>query len=99
MTMRDLIRPAALVMSLAACVGPSLSEPPAVPPVRAERIPKPPASRTTQIWQPGHWDWDGRNYRWLEGEWVPRSGHGPLWQDGFWRRRGNAFAWTPAHWM
>lgn len=84
---------------LAGCVALPPGQAPAVPPVRAERIPKPPPTTLTLIWRPGHWDWDGRDYRWAEGEWVPRAGHGPLWQDGFWRRSGAGFVWTPAHWI
>ena len=99
MTLRDLTRLAAMALMLAACTAPRLTEPPSIPPIRAERIPAAPESRITQIWQPGHWDWDGQNYGWLDGEWIPRSGHGPLWQDGYWRRNGNDFAWVPAHWL
>lgn len=99
MRLRYLVRLAAVTLMLAGCVGSGLGEPPPIPPVRAERIPMAPPSKITQIWQPGHWDWDGQGYRWLDGEWVPRNGHGPLWQDGFWRRRGNDHAWIPAHWL
>lgn len=100
MKLRDLIQPAAMALALAGCSGPQAGEPQAVPPIRAERIPAAPSSKITQIWQPGHWEWDGRDYHWLKGEWVPRSGHGPLWQDGYWRRAGNnKFAWVPAHWL
>lgn len=99
MRLRDLARLATLTLPLAACAGLYSGEPPDVPPVRAERIPAPPGSRITQIWQPGHWDWDGQAYLWADGEWVPRAGHGPLWQDGFWRRLGMAFVWVPAHWL
>ncbi len=99
MTLRDVARCAGVILALAACSGPGAVEPPAVPPIRAERIPLPPASNATQIWQPGHWDWEGQSFVWLEGEWVPRAGHGPLWQDGYWRRDGSRFTWMPAHWM
>lgn len=99
MNLRALIRPAGLLLALSACEIPAPTEPPAIPPVRAERIPAAPASSITQIWQPGHWDWDGHDYRWRDGDWVPRSGHGPLWQDGYWQRSGRGFAWVPAHWL
>ncbi len=99
MRLRHLIRPVALTLILSSCVAGLGGDPPPIPPVRAERIPAAPPSRVTQIWQPGHWDWDGRDYAWSDGEWVPRSGHGSLWQDGFWRRRGNDHVWVPAHWL
>lgn len=94
-----LMRPVALTLVLASCVGTLAGDPPPIPPVRAERIPAPPSSRVTQIWQPGHWQWDGRDYVWLDGEWVARSGHGSLWQDGYWRRQGNDHVWIAAHWL
>ena len=99
--MRVLALSALVVAScmVGACVAVLPGEAPTVPPVRAERIPQPPASAVTLIWRPGHWDWDGSDYRWAEGEWVSRAGHGPLWQDGFWRRAGNGYIWQPAHWI
>lgn len=41
------------------------------PPVRYEPAPvyTPPA----QVWQNGHWRWDGYRYVWVEGHWVSRS--------------------------
>ena len=99
MTGLKLARLSILPIALAACVpaGPGMA--PAVPAIRSERIPAPPPSRVTLIWQPGHYDWDGASYDWVGGEWVPRSGHGPLWQDGFWRREGGRLVWIQAHWM
>jgi hypothetical protein len=99
MTLHEWVRSAGVVLAIAACSGPEPDEPPAVPAVQAERIPVPPPSNITQIWQPGHWEWDGQSFAWQEGEWVPREGHGPLWQDGYWRRAGASFTWVPAHWM
>src|ERR1700712_892617 len=90
---------AAIGLTLSACVGGPAREPPAVPAIPAERTPPAPASSITQIWQPGHWDWDGQDYHWADGDWVPRSGHGPLWQDGYWRRSGHNFVWEAAHWL
>ena len=72
---------------------------PAVPPVRAEQVPAPPASQTTLIWQPGHYDWTGASYVWIPGAWVERAGRGTLWQDGYWRRVNGQPVWVPAHWI
>jgi hypothetical protein len=84
--------------SLGACA-PTVPAHPPVPPVPAENVPAPPRSRTTLIWQPGHYDWDGRGYNWAPGRWVERAGHGVLWQDGYWRDTPRGPEWVPAHWM
>lgn len=99
MTRLEFLRGLVITLPLAACVAAPIESAPAIPPVPPERIPSPPEANVTLIWQPGHWDWDGQQYRWSEGRWVPRSGHGPLWQDGFWRREGRTFVWVPAHWL
>lgn len=99
MNVLNSVRILVLPLALAACVAGPPAQPPAIPPIRAERIPAPPASAITLIWQPGHYDWDGIAYHWIEGEWVQRAGHGPLWQDGFWRREGGGYIWVPPHWL
>ncbi|MBN8891576.1 MAG: YXWGXW repeat-containing protein [Alphaproteobacteria bacterium] len=74
---------------------------PVPPPLKTEERPKPPVSEDTQIWQPGHWDWNGSGYTWREGAWIKRAGGGNLWMDGHWERdRVPAPCyWVPAHWV
>ena len=71
------------------------------PDPRAETIAKAPVAEFRQIWQPGHWDWDGRGYTWTEGVWVKAEGKGNLWMAGTWDRpvTPGACQWVPAHWM
>ena len=90
----------AAALALAGCYAPPefVSPYPPAPPVRAEEMPKPPVSAEPLIWQPGHWDWTGRGYVWLPGEWVARAGHGTMWQDGYWTFSAGTWAWVPAHW-
>ena len=89
-------------LGLASCVAsPQLaynSHPPPPPPV-AETIPKPPVTEEVLVWQPGHWDWNGAGYLWVQGRFVPQAGHGNLWMPGFWQRSGGTEVWLPAHWM
>lgn len=68
----------------------------APPPPRFER---PPPMRSGQVWVPGRWQWNGRDYVWLggrwqaarrdytyaPGQWVQADG-GWRWRDGDWRR-------------
>ncbi len=63
---------------------------PAPPPPRHEAVPRP---RRGQIWQEGHWEWQGRRHVWVAGHWVKaRPGYAyrqPTWQerDGRWEMR------------
>jgi hypothetical protein len=74
---------------------------PVAPPPTREEIPKPPVSEHMQIWQPGHWDWNGAAYTWRPGAWVPRQGQSNQWMDGYWSRSTvpGPCSWTPAHWL
>lgn len=63
---------------------------PAPPPPRQEAVPRP---RRGQIWEEGHWEWQGRRHVWVAGHWVKaRPGYAyrqPTWQerDGRWEMR------------
>ena len=74
---------------------------PTVPALRPEMRPKPPVMEAEQIWQPGHWDWNGATYLWREGQWIRREGRGNLWMDGIWvrERTPGPCRWEPAHWV
>lgn len=97
----------ALAGGLAGCVQPPptavvIANPyPPVPavPATAGFVPKPPVSATPLIWQPGHWEWTGNAYAWIQGRWVERAGHGTLWQDGFWSNVNGVWTWIPGHWV
>ncbi|MBV9655329.1 MAG: YXWGXW repeat-containing protein [Acetobacteraceae bacterium] len=86
-----------ILLALTACAASYTA--PAVPPLVAERVPAPPPAPVPLIWQPGHYIWDGAQYRWSPGRWVDRAGHGTLWQDGYWQRHGRRYEWVPGHWM
>jgi hypothetical protein len=89
---------AAVTLALAGCAVYTANPYPPVPPPQAEVMPKPPVSAQPLIWQPGHWDWNGANYVWTPGAWVPRAGHGSLWQYGYWTLSGGTWVWVPSHW-
>jgi len=43
------------------------------PPAEVEQIPPDPGKPCA--WQDGHWDWLGRRWKWIDGQWViPPSG-------------------------
>ena len=101
--MRTLTTPIALLtLALAAgCVAqqqPPGNPYPPVPPPTAEIVPKPPVAAEPLLWQPGHWDWSGSSYVWVNGQYVPAAGHGNLWVQGWWSLTPAGWAWQPAHW-
>jgi hypothetical protein len=71
------------------------------PALRVEVPPKPPVSEQEQIWQPGHWEWNGSSYSWREGRWVLREGRTGLWVHGHWVRDRvpGPCRWVPAFWQ
>jgi len=86
-----------LAVLLAGCAG-QAPEPPPVPPLMVETIPKPPVSGEQLTWQPGHWNWVNNGYVWLPGQYVPAAGHGPKWMPGWWSRGDSGWTWNPPHW-
>ena len=91
----------ATCLVMASCTPPPPpSGPPAVPPLQADTMGKPPVTTTPLIWQPGHWDWTGGGYTWAPGEFVPGAGHGVMWMPGYWApAEDGGWTWQPAHWM
>jgi hypothetical protein len=71
------------------------------PPTRAETVPKAPLQEYVQTWQPGHWDWDGRTYTWIDGAWIKRDSQSTQWMGGYWDRpvSPGPCVWVPAHWV
>ena len=67
----------------------------APPPARAESVPAP---RAGWVWAPGHYEWRGNEYTWVEGHWMrERVGYEyrePRWvqrADGSWVLVGNSW--------
>jgi len=89
---------AALCALLGGCIVVPPGHPP-IPPIPPEQVTAPPPSHTALIWQPGHYEWNGATYVWIQGAWIERAGHGTLWQDGYWQPTGAGSVWVPGHWM
>ena len=51
------------------------------------------------VWQPGHWNWTGNSYVWIQGQYVDTAGHGPNWMSEYWEKTDVGWVWRPAHWM
>ena len=86
------------VLALGGCVEAYPAYPQAPPP-RDENVPAPPVSSVELSWRPGYYDWNGVNYDWHTGEWMPRAGHSTQWQDGYWQQTGaRSYTWVQPGW-
>jgi len=104
LTRRALFRSAGLGLiaaGLASCV---VAPPPrravvtvAPPPPRYEAPPPPPGER--MVWDPGRWQWDGREYRWVPGHYVERPDREARWVPGRWVARDGGWVWEEGHWV
>ena len=90
---------AAVVAILLLSATAAVAQPAPIPPPQAETIPNPPVSAVPLTWQPGHWDWTGSSYVWVQGQWVNLNGRPGTWMPPFWEKTPSGWAWHPAHWL
>ncbi len=91
----------ALVLGLLAGATAQGQPPPPYPPIpapRYERVPPPPGR--AYMWEPGHWQWTGVQYAWIDGRYVPRHPSYGRYVPGHWQfsPRAGHYVWRPAHW-
>ena len=69
------------------------------PPLRHEVIPVLPRERAErEVWQPGHWRWDGREHVWVEGHFVERPRREAEWVPPHYDRRPGGWVFIDGHW-
>jgi hypothetical protein len=69
------------------------------PPMRTEVIPVlPPERAELEVWQPGHWRWDGNEHVWVEGHYVARPHRGAEWVPAHYDRRPGGWVFIDGHW-
>jgi hypothetical protein len=69
---------------------------PAPPPPRAEMQPPPPGERA--VWDPGHWNWNGRDYAWVPGHYIERPNVAMRWEPGHWVQERGSWVWVEGSW-
>jgi hypothetical protein len=100
--------------ALAGCVvdrpAPQATERVIVTPPPTERVvvrPAPPAPRvevqpaapdTRAVWDPGHWNWDGRQYVWVPGRYIERPNVATRWEPGRWVAENGSWVWMEGRW-
>lgn len=68
----------------------------APPPPRAEYQPPPPTERA--VWDPGHWNWNGREYAWQPGHYIERPNPVARWEAGRWVAQNGRWVWVEGAW-
>lgn len=67
-------------------------------PIPERRFEAVPAARRGYAWEPGHWHWNGREYIWFSGHYIPARARYHEYVHGEWGQRGPRWVWVPAHW-
>jgi hypothetical protein len=70
----------------------------APPPPRVEVVPPPPAPIEREVWVPGHWRWNGRDYVWDSGHYIERPSVRAEYESGHWVQTAGGWTWVPGHW-
>jgi hypothetical protein len=78
--------------------------PAAPPPPQVEAAPPPPATATvTTYWQPGHWNWNGASWVWIDGAYMQRVQQPTataVWVPGQWvQQTTGGYVWVAGHWQ
>src|SRR5436189_1653735 len=71
-----------------------LTKPP--PPLRVEATGRPPGPE--YVWVSGHYEWNGRQYIWRAGRWVPKPYERAIYMEGYWEQRAGGWIWVPGTW-
>jgi WXXGXW repeat (2 copies) len=86
----------AAALCVAGCVVTPANPYPAPPPLQAEVVPTPAVG---QVWEPGHWQWNGVQYAWVPGRYIAQAPGVTHWVHGRWVLQGGAWVWVPGHWV
>ena len=49
-------------------------------------------------WQPGHWFWDGAQYRWQSGKYIVQPTNNATFTPGYWQHYSGGWAWVDGRW-
>ena len=99
-TLKYLALTAVALLPLLGTAGPVLAQAMAPPPPQAEIVPAPPSGGPGAYWawRPGHWQWNGRAYRWIAGHYVHAPRAAAVWEPGAWVFVRGRYVWHNGHW-
>jgi hypothetical protein len=72
--------------------------PPAPPPTVVVEKPAEPQPIATAVWTPGHWQWDGRAYVWVQGAWRIPPSQQSTWAPARWSITTRGAIFVPGRW-
>jgi hypothetical protein len=75
---------------------PAVSTNQAPPPLPDEE--QPTNSQEGVLWTPGYWGWNGKEYYWVRGAWLPPPKVGLLWTPGYWGLTGGYYVFHKGYW-
>ncbi len=52
-----------------------------------------------EIWVPGYWSYDGRDFSWVPGRLTVRPNPTAVWSNDRWERRGYGWAHVGGYWQ
>lgn len=82
--------------AIGALAGVATTPPP--PPRGDYDAPPPPARPASMVWDPGRWQWDGRGYVWIEGQYIERPYRGATRVPGRWEEHRGQWFWVEGRW-
>lgn len=56
-----------------------------------------PPHQSGQIWNPGHWEWNGKSFWWKRGYWIVDR-RGANWVPDHWEASGDQWRFLAGHW-
>ncbi|HBM91371.1 MAG TPA: hypothetical protein DD400_05815 [Rhodospirillaceae bacterium] len=71
---------------------------PTPPPMAQKEIVPTPQNPMHEIWQKGHWSYNGKKYVWVAGRYMPRPSPTAAWSYERWEKRNYGWAFVPGHW-
>ena len=80
-------------------VGIGIYVPVAPPAPRHEYRPPPPHRHAERVaWVPGHWQWNGHRYFWVNGYYAERPHHKTYYTAGHWEHHRDGYRWAEGGW-
>jgi len=51
-------------------------------------------------WVPGHWNWTGTNWAWVDGQYIAPPQPAARWLPGHWEQQATGgYAWVDGRWQ
>ena len=52
-----------------------------------------------EVWRPGYWNFDGAEFVWIPGHFLPRPDPTAVWMPDRWEERTFGWVFVPGHWL